>query len=105
MKADGLRKRNPATEKTDTVDEQRNPTKLTESEDENFSMLIDAVRVILLSILVSTTLSYFITRESFIWGFTRPTFTYPAFIKAYWVRRNLLTSILVGINTNAAKTL
>ncbi|KAL8889661.1 MAG: hypothetical protein Q9215_003071, partial [Flavoplaca cf. flavocitrina] len=44
--------------------------------------LLDILRLLLVGILLSTTLSYFITSESLTWGY-RPSWTRPARIRAW----------------------
>ncbi|KAL8975857.1 MAG: hypothetical protein Q9205_008026, partial [Flavoplaca limonia] len=44
--------------------------------------LLDILRLLLVGILLSTTLSYFITSESLTWGY-RPAWTRPARIRAW----------------------
>ena len=62
-------------------------SKLTADEDEGPSRLsvLDILRVLAGLILLSITLSYFITGNSITWGY-RPAFTRPARIKAWLVR-------------------
>lgn len=61
------------------------PAARAKKEDSSFS-LIDALRGVCLLVLVSSAVSYFITRNSFIWNLQRPNFTRLATIKAWIVR-------------------
>ena len=69
----------PSKAKAHTIGEDEGPTSLT---------LLDVLRVIAGLILLSSTLSYFITGNSITWGY-RPAFTRPVRIKA-WLVRSLL---------------
>jgi len=52
------------------------------AEDSSFSLL-DAARAVCLLLLVSSAVSYFVTRESFVWNIQRPKFTQIEVIKAW----------------------
>lgn len=74
----------------------------TTDDDERISRLpslLDIVRLLLLGILLSTTLSYFITSESLTWNY-RPPWTRPARIRAWLVCISLprppLTSLCIN---------
>jgi len=58
------------------------PAVLAAREDSAISLL-DIARSIVLLLLVSTALSYLITRDSFVWNIQRPKFTRPEVIKAW----------------------
>jgi len=47
--------------------------------------VLDILRVLGGLVLLSCTLSYFITNDSFFWGYGRPSFTRLPWLKAKWV--------------------
>jgi hypothetical protein len=60
------------------------PSQRAEAEDSSFSLL-DVARIIVFLLLLSGATSYFVTRESFSWGLSRPSWTRPDVIKAWMV--------------------
>lgn len=48
-------------------------------------ILLEVLRTLVFVLVASTSLSYLITRESFVWNIKRPAFTRPEAIKAYFV--------------------
>lgn len=83
------RKQPPTSEPTESSESSEqektklSPSQLAKAEDSAFSLL-DVARTIVFLILASTALSYFITRESFVWNLERPSWTRPAVIKSYF---------------------
>ena len=61
------------------------PSQLAEQEDNAFSW-VDVLRGITFLILLSSLVSYFITKESFTWNIERPKFTRVDVIKSWIVR-------------------
>ncbi len=49
------------------------------------SMVVEIARSIILVLVLSTALSYFITGDSLVWNVKRPRFTYPAYIRSIFV--------------------
>lgn len=60
------------------------PSQLAKAEDSSFSLL-DVARTIVFLLLLSGATSYFVTRESFAWGLSRPSWTRPDVIKSWMV--------------------
>lgn len=56
-----------------------------ESEDNPGITLLDVARSVVFVLLASAALSYFITRESFVWGIARPNWSRPAVVKSWIV--------------------
>lgn len=61
-------------------------------EDAGGSVILDVARTVVFLVLASCALSYLVTRESFVWGVKRPSWTNPDMIKAWLVR--VFSSIL-----------
>jgi len=80
-----LRERKPVKPVTEEEDEPVSVSKLAEREDSGISWL-DGARAVVLLLLVSTALSYFITQDSFVWHLQRPKWASVASIKSYLVR-------------------
>jgi hypothetical protein len=60
------------------------PAALAKAEDSSLTLL-DAARGLVLLLLISTALSYFVTRESLVWNLSRPKFTRLDVIKTWIV--------------------
>jgi hypothetical protein len=58
---------------------------LAKDEDSSSFSILDIFRVLTFVVLVSSALSYFITRKSFVWGLDRPDFTRLDVIKSWIV--------------------
>jgi hypothetical protein len=58
---------------------------LAKEEDTSSFSILDIFRVLTFVILVSSALSYFVTRESFVWGLERPDFTRLDVLKSWLV--------------------
>ena len=79
--------KDPLTAKDDLSDSPSKPKAYTSDHDEGSNRLsvLDVLRVLGGLFLLSSTLSYFITGNSILWGY-RPAITRPARIKAWLVR-------------------
>lgn len=74
-----LRQRKPAAE---TTSSKPSPAARAKAEDSAISFL-DIARTIVFVILASGAVSYFVTRESFVWGVQRPSWTRPEVIQSW----------------------
>ncbi|KAL8893660.1 MAG: hypothetical protein Q9192_005052, partial [Flavoplaca navasiana] len=112
--ASTLRSRPTATNPKETSDDTSSPNPSSSyivtpnsDDDEPISRipsLLDVIRLLLVGILLSTTLSYFITSESLTWGY-RPAWTRPARIRA-WLRGPItLTSSELSLYNGTLPTL
>jgi len=63
----------------------KSATTLAKEEDTSSFSILDIFRVLTFVILVSSALSYFVTRESFVWGLERPDFTRLDVLKSWLV--------------------
>lgn len=68
-----IRQRKPENQELEK-DEKPSPAARAKAEDSAFSLL-DLARGLVFLLLVSGAISYFVTRESFVWGVGRPNFT------------------------------
>lgn len=84
-----LRQRKPAAE---TTSSKPSPAARAKAEDSAISFL-DIARTIVFVILASGAVSYFVTRESFVWGVQRPS----------WTRPEVIQSWLVGLSTQQGR--
>ena len=66
------------------------PAALAQKEDQGSNVLLEAGRTLLLLFLISSALSYFVTREDIFWGVNRPSWTRPQVVKTWWVSCPLL---------------
>jgi hypothetical protein len=60
------------------------PSQLAKAEDSSFSWL-DVARSLVFLLLLTGATSYFVTRESFVWNVSRPSWTRPDVIQAWLV--------------------
>ncbi|KAH6680248.1 putative membrane steroid-binding protein 2 [Halenospora varia] len=74
----GLKKQDDPTDSAKGV-----PLSVIKKEDSAPFSLIELLRTVAFIILASSALSYFVTRESFVWGMKRPSWTKPEQIKAW----------------------
>jgi hypothetical protein len=74
-----IRQRKPVPEKATT------PAALAKKEDGVGISVLDIFRTIVFVLLASSAASYFITKESFVWGLQRPNWSKIDFIKSYLV--------------------
>jgi len=58
---------------------------LAKEEDSSSFSLVDAARLLTFALLISSALSYFVTRKSFVWGLERPNFTRIDVLKSWLV--------------------
>lgn len=61
------------------------PAALAKAEDRGSNVLLEASRTLLLLFIMSSALSYFVTREDIFWGMKRPQWTRPEVIKTWIV--------------------
>ena len=61
------------------------PSQLAKAEDSSFSWL-DVARSLVFLLLLSGATSYFVTRDSFVWNVSRPSWTRPEVIQSWLVR-------------------
>jgi hypothetical protein len=54
--------------------------------EDNALTLLDVARTIVFVLLAGSAVSYFVTRESFVWGLQRPSWTRPEVIQSWLVR-------------------
>jgi hypothetical protein len=59
--------------------------KIVRTEDKGTPVLLEAARTLLLLFIMSSALSYFVTREDIFWGVKRPAWTRPEVIKTWLV--------------------
>ena len=69
------------------------PAALAKSEDKGSNVLLEAGRTLLLLFIMSSALSYFVTREDIFWGMKRPQWTRPEVIKTWIVSSYPLLSL------------
>ena len=59
--------------------------KIARTEDKGTSVILEATRTLLLLFIMSSALSYFVTREDIFWGLKRPAWTRPEVVKTWLV--------------------
>ena len=69
------------------------PATLAKAEDKGSNVLLEAGRTLLLLFIMSSALSYFVTREDIFWGMKRPQWTRPEVIKTWIVSSYPLLSL------------
>jgi hypothetical protein len=78
-------KASPAEKEAPATPVAPSPTALAKAEDRGSNVLLEASRTLLLIFIMSSALSYFVTREDIFWGMKRPQWTRPEVIKTWMV--------------------
>lgn len=63
----------------------RSPAAIAKAEDKGSNVFLEAARTLLLLFVMSSALSYFVTREDIFWGMKRPAWTRPDVVKTWFV--------------------
>lgn len=79
-----IRQRNPLTPKSESSKPKPTLSQTAKAEDNSFSLL-DALRGLCFILLLSSAISYFVTRDSFVWNVSRPKWTRVDVIKTWIV--------------------
>jgi hypothetical protein len=80
-----VRQRKPVPSTPAKVEPKKSAAALAKDEDSSSFSLLDIFRVLTFVLIVSSALSYFVTRKSLVWGLERPNWTRVDVIKSWIV--------------------
>jgi hypothetical protein len=80
-----VRQRKPVPSTPATAEPKKSAAALAKDEDSSSFSLLDIFRVLTFVLIVSSALSYFVTRKSLVWGLERPNWTRVDVIKTWIV--------------------